>query len=335
MESTDVVSRGVLEGQTQVASFATGDPAKRADISSLRTLRTLESVLAGRAPVAYIFGHMGSGKTSKAHLFAQLFDRVHGGTEKPTQITHIDLASNIRSSEQATHINNFGEVKRWFKENTKHVDGTEVAREDTTPKLYILDEASSSAGGSGRQGHEVRKKMAPLVYAVRKSNGALIVIGHDGKDVAPVFRALGTIFKAHKDDQTKLTIAEDVKDREVRDVVAEVKGVPDTDLSYNDGEQPTFSWHDRPHSGGESESWDVSDLEDLADDVSKAEKKLLVHRLEDARRDGLLDSESGETPSQEQLAIGVGIAQSTWSTWFNEVERGDDVLEDAPVSLEQ
>jgi hypothetical protein len=334
IESTESMSRAVESGQVQRASHAVGDTGMRADMSSLKTIYRLESVVSGRAPIFYLFGHMGSGKTSKACLIAQIFDKVHGGSETPSSITHVDLASNIRTLDEATYIDNFRDLKSWFKQNTKTVNGAEVGREDVKPKFYILDEASTSASGTGQSGYQVREKMAPLIYAVRKASGGIAVVGHDAKSVSPVFRALGTVVKCFKDEVKRAVFAEDVDPDtgDVRDrVCPPLTGIPDTDLSPNGQEQPRFRWtaEDEP----EPDELDLDAVQSLAEDVSKAQKKRLVYQIEQARRDGLLDDdETGARPSQTSLADAIGIGQSTWSTWAREVDsEGIDV--DGPVDV--
>jgi hypothetical protein len=159
-------------------------------------------------------------------------------------------------------------------------------------------------------------------------------VGHDAKSVSPVFRALGTVVKCFKDEVKRAVFAEDVDPDtgDVRDrVCPPLTGIPDTDLSPNGQEQPHFRWteEDEPEDG-----LDMDAIQSLAEDATKVEKKRLVWHIEDARRDGLLDRD-GSRPKQEDLADAIGIGQSTWSTWYRQIQDPDDLDVDGPVSVAQ
>jgi len=121
---------------------------------------------------------------------------------------------------------NYGELKEWFTQ-----DGDPMHNQQR-PKLFIFDEASSSAGGSGSDGHNTKKKMGPLAYKIRKYGGSLIVIGHDGKDVHPLIRELGTAI--HKEGLKEATFYQDVRNRRGHRPIMSVTGIPETDWRYDD-----------------------------------------------------------------------------------------------------
>ncbi|GGL73709.1 hypothetical protein [Halocalculus aciditolerans] len=226
------------EGDMQMVKHLTGDAGQRADVSGLKAIETLKSFMTGPAPMFYEWAEPGTGKSNFAFLLAQLWKAHHEGEAL--------VASNVRTlretddwedkegKKRAGWLSNFGELEEWIQQ-----DGDPL-HNDQTPKLFIFDEASSSAGGSGSSGYETKSKMGPLAYKIRKYGGSLIVIGHDGKDVHPLIREMGVC--VHKTGLKEATFYQDVTNRRGVGEIESIEGIPETDWRYNDKEATTWSW---------------------------------------------------------------------------------------------
>jgi hypothetical protein len=137
--------------------------------------------------------------------------------------------------EQSGWLSSFGQLEEWIQQ-----DGDPMENPDQTPKLFIFDEASSAAGGSGGDGYQTKKKMGPLAYKIRKYNGSLIVIGHDGKDVHPLIREMGKCI--NKEGKKRATFYDDVKNRSGVGEDETFEGIPPTNWRYDDKEATDWSW---------------------------------------------------------------------------------------------
>ena len=242
-ESTETLTRAIHSQQPQTQSYFVGDPAARSDISGLKALKKMEDMIIRPAPIIYVFGEPGSGKTNISLLFSQLWKREHEGGE---------IGTNIRTLEQKDDwLPNYGTLNDWLGENIQEIDGGGQTRaDDTNPKLFVFDEASSHASGRGKAGYEAGEKLGPLVYKIRKASAGIIIIGHDGKDVHPAIRTLATVVQRYRGEMKKATVWEDVKDRQGRGKIMELAGVPQTDWNYDDGEATSWSW-DSPNATNE------------------------------------------------------------------------------------
>ena len=256
MEATDVARQSMDGGDMQTLKHMTGDQGQRADVSGIKAIDALREQMTGPAPMFYIWAEPGAGKSNFALLLGQLWKGQQSGDAL--------VASNIRTLKETDEwtasdgetrdgwIANYGELKEWLTQ-----DGDPL-RNDQRPKLFIFDEASSNAGGSGQDGYDTKQKMGPLAYKIRKYGGSLIVIGHDSKDVHPLIRELGTAI--HKDSLKEATFYEDVRKRKGRRPIMSISGIPETDWRYDDKEPTDWSW-----SGGDDE--DV-EYEDVVEDVA-------------------------------------------------------------------
>jgi len=207
IEATEAGRKAMDAGDMQTLKHLTGDQGQRADVSGIKAIDALRDQMTGPAPMFYVWAEPGARKTNFACLLAQLW--------KEQQATDAIVASNVRTLEETDAwavgggedrdgwLANYGELKDWLTQ-----DGDPMHNQQR-PKLFIFDEASGSAGGSGSDGHNTKKKMGPLAYKIRKYGGSLIVIGHDGKDVHPLIRELGTAI--HKEGLKEATFYQDVR----------------------------------------------------------------------------------------------------------------------------
>ncbi|QLC33638.1 ATP-binding protein [Halarchaeum sp. CBA1220] len=256
LAATERGREAMQDGDMQMLKHLTGQTDQRADVSGMKAIDKLRTLMTGPAPMFYLWAEPGTGKTNFALLLAQLWQAAHEGEAL--------LASNIRTLRETDDwtdddgttregwLSNFGELQEWIQQ-----DGDPL-HNDQTPKLFLFDEASSSAGGSGTSGYETKAKMGPLAYKIRKYGGALIVIGHDGKDVHPLIRELGKAI--HKEGLKDATVYDDVQNRRGKGEILQMTGIPETDYRYDDGEPTAWSW-----SNGDDEDLEYDDVvEDVA-----------------------------------------------------------------------
>lgn len=233
--STETLTKAVHGGNESTVSYVTGSPETTSDVSGLRAISTLENEIFDAAPIAYIYGKPGSGKTNMALLLAELWKSRNPDGE---------LGSNIRTWKESDEwLPTYPALNEWLGEQTKDLEGGGITkREDSNPRLFVFDEASSHASGRGKDGHEAGQKLGPLVYKIRKSNAGLIIIGHDGKDVHPAVRTLAVVIERYRREYKRATLWEDVENREGKGKIVEIDGVPETDYTYDDGEATYWSW---------------------------------------------------------------------------------------------
>jgi len=238
--ATETAREALSNGDMTTLKHLTGEQDQRADISGMKAISSIDSLIESPAPVIVLLGEMGAGKTNMACLIAQRARQLLGVEQ---------VASNIRSLRETTEwVDHNGEVRSGYVPN--HGTLEEWVQQDGDPldypqsqKLFIGDEFSSKAGGSGKDGYLTRQKMGPLVYKIRKYNGLLIYIAHDESSIHPLLWRLGVIIK--KVSKKKAVVADRVSNGQLRDKRFEVEGVPPTDWRYNDKEASSWAWTDR------------------------------------------------------------------------------------------
>jgi len=238
--ATETAREALSNGDMTTLKHLTGEQDQRADISGMKAISSIDSLIESPAPVIVLLGEMGAGKTNMACLIAQRARQLLGVEQ---------VASNIRSLRETTEwVDHNGEVRSGYVPN--HGTLEEWVQQDGDPldypqsqKLFIGDEFSSKAGGSGKDGYLTRQKMGPLVYKIRKYNGLLIYIAHDESSIHPLLWRLGVIIK--KVSKKKAVVADRVSNGQLRDQRFEVEGVPPTDWRYNDKEASSWAWTDR------------------------------------------------------------------------------------------
>lgn len=273
IEETETLSRAVHQGDVQTQSAAVGDPAAQSDISGLKAIQELIDLLAIPAPIIYIFGEPGSGKTNFALLLAQLWQREQGDDAT--------IGSNIRTWEEADEWHpSYGSLRSRLDEQTKQLpEGGITAHEDASPYLFVFDEASSHASGRGEDGYEAGMKLGPLVYKIRKAQAGLVIIGHDGKDVHPAVRTLATVVERYRGEVKKATVYEDVVERQGRNEIMSLTGIPQTDMVYDDKEATSWEWHDEPTEEDAIEARALEMAEDLAQEMTDDEREKYAYRM--------------------------------------------------------
>lgn len=266
-QATGTLSTAVRNGDETTISYFTGAPDTRSDISGLSAISTLESEMLADAPIIYIFGSPGSGKTNFALLLAELWKKHREEGE---------IGTNIRTWDEADEwIPRWGALESWIDTQLVSIEGGVTQAEGAAPRLFVFDEASSHAAGHGEQGYETREKLAPLVYKIRKARAGLIIIGHDGKDVHPAIRTMATCVERRQGELKRAVLWEDVIDRQGRHKIVELAGIPETSYNYDDKEATAWSW-----TGGEQEEREKEEeIRELAKELSKKEMRRLAAAL--------------------------------------------------------
>lgn len=280
-EATETAARAVYQGREETLSYISGAPQFSKDISGLSAIEELRDIMGRQAPLVYIFGPPGAGKTNFALLLAQLYKRKH-----ETAV----LGSNIRSWEQSDKwIPNYSTLDKWLSEAVIEQQNGEKRRDDEARnRLFVFDEASSHASGRGKQGYEAGQKLAPMTYQIRKSNAAMIIVGHDGRDVHPAVRELATVVQRFRGELKRAILWQDVRNRQGEGKIAEITGIPETDYDYNDGEASYWEFD-----SDDSEEERQEDIEAAARNMQMDTLRPLAARLVEADND-MTQAEIGE-----------------------------------------
>ncbi|GGN17864.1 hypothetical protein [Halarchaeum nitratireducens] len=252
-EATDVGREALEEGDMATLKHLTGDAGQQADVSGLKAIGKIDRLLDNPAPVLTLLGKMGKGKTDFAFMLAQRLTALAD--------ERVLVGTNVRTLREAdTFIPDFPTLKEWLEQ-----DGDPTTNAQRR-KVFIGDEFSISASGRGKAGYETAQKMGPMLFLIRKYNGALIYIAHTPHSIHPMLRRMSTIIR-----KTDRKVAEiDVQGGETTNPSYTIEGVPPTDWRYNDKEASTWSWDADPEAvadGGKSVA-----VEDIASTESEARK---------------------------------------------------------------
>ncbi|WP_232687190.1 hypothetical protein [Halobacterium zhouii] len=301
MEATEEGRRALDAEDMSTLQHQQGNTDQRADISGLKAIQQVDDLINGKAPVVVVLGEMGAGKSNFASLLGQRFVHQNPGALVGTNIQSLrekDDWEDDRGRERDGWLPSFPALKEWLQQ-----DGDPL-HHDQTRKLAILDELSSAASGSGKDGQLTRKLMGPLVFKVRKYGGALIVIAHDESSIHPLLWRLGIIVK--KESPKKASVWERVTNGQLRDKVGEFEGVPPTDWRYNDQEASSWSWTQANDETGEPEI--------AEDDV----KRVAMWTIANCKREGLSNRETAEH---------VPFSHTTVKNWWQEYQDGGEKRE--------
>ncbi|WP_010546889.1 P-loop NTPase family protein [Natronobacterium lacisalsi] len=295
-------ARNALEnGDTVTLKHYIGDPSQEADLAGIKAVTRLQEIVAGPAPVIVVLGEMGAGKTDFAGLCGQLRERWVDGD--------LLVGSNIRTLERIDRwvrddgsvedgwIPHYPLLEEWVQQDGDPVDNPQQ------PKLFIGDEFSSNASGTGADGHKVRQKMGPLVYKIRKYGGALIYIAHGESSIHPMLWRVGTIIK--KKSKKRAIVADRVSGGKLQDVDPRpLEGIPPTDWNFNTKDEADWSW--------EAPSSDDKNDDPIAEEDVK---RVAAWTMEECRRQGMSARETAEF---------VPYSHATVSNWWKEIDEGGE-----------
>ncbi|ELY52793.1 hypothetical protein [Natronolimnohabitans innermongolicus] len=296
VEGTETFRRAMENGDMPTIKHMVGDTSKRADVSGMKAIGTVDQLIDGPAPVIVVLGEMGAGKTDFACLLAQRWRALNRENSL--------LGTNIQSLEEKDRwvdddgdvqdgwIPDYGTLMEWVEQDGDPLEHSQ------RPKLFIGDEFSSAASGTGKQGYETRQKMAPLVYKIRKYGGALIYIAHGERSIHPMLWRVGTIVK--KVSKKKAVIADSIKSAQLADIQGEIEGVPPTDFRYNTKEASDWNW---------SQYGDETDeLE-----ADEAAKMTAIRTAIRCKEEGMTDRETAK-----YIPYSHGWVNSRWNEYRND-----------------
>jgi len=300
VEGSARANKALNDGDSMTLKHYIGDPSQEADLAGIKATARLEEIVAGPAPVIVILGEMGAGKTDFAGLIGQLRERWVDGD--------LQVASNIRTLDR---------LDPWERQNGKREDGWipnfplleewvskdgDPVHNSQQPKLFIGDEFSTNASGSGADGQKVRKKMGPLVFKIRKYGGALVYIGHDESSIHPMLWRVGTIIK--KTSQKQAVVADRISGGSLKDVDPRpLEGIPPTDWGFHTQDEADWSWS--------APSGDKSDGSMPEEEV----KKVSMWTMVECRNAGLSPYQSAEY---------VPYSDTTVRNWLEEYDDGGE-----------
>jgi len=273
--ATETGRKALEDGDMPSLKHLTGDQTERADISGMKAITAIDSLIESPAPVIVLLGEMGAGKTNMACLLAQRATKLLGIQKVASNIESLretDEWTDQSGEQRHGFVANHGNLEEWVEQDGDPLDN------DQSAKLFIGDEFSSKAGGSGKMGYMTRQKMGPLVYKIRKYNGMLIYIAHDESSIHPLLWRLGVIIK--KESQKEAVVADRIKSGQLKDKRFTVEGVPPTDWRYNDKEGSSWSWTDE-------DDGEEPDPDEVAYDVA-------LWTVRECKRDGLSHRDTAE-----------------------------------------
>lgn len=264
---SDSIARAFREGNKEQAGAVVGLPNYENDVSGLHTANRLADWLIGgnEMSIIYLAGTQGAGKTD---FSLTMMEVVRRHFERATQVEGIDsgdvptpeFATNfsVTTPPDADHrlINQYGELEGWLTEGSSDEQ-----------KWFVFDEASTElTAQSSSNAQKVVEKMNELVKKGRKFGlSGLVVIGHDSKDVAPLFRMLADYVE--KTGTKTASFYASVQDREGAGHLFDVSGIPEATWDYDTDDTATWSWSGGSSSGdGESGGYTEAELRELRDE---------------------------------------------------------------------
>lgn len=222
-QGTETVRKALNSGNFAYLDYLTGLTNYEPDISGINTLMWMMKWLSRTASMNILSGHMGSGKTDMALLFAQIW--VHYWTVvEGYDEDEIEVLSNITSCPQVVEIESQKELVERLQEDKK--------------QLVMIDEASSNFSAGTNQ-HDVEKQFKRTTRMIRKNDGYLLLISHreDAKDVHKDIRVLSDLI--YKESQKTAKIYEGLNNEDPKQTLS---GIPQTDWEYDTLEESEWEW---------------------------------------------------------------------------------------------
>jgi hypothetical protein len=136
--------------------------------------------------------------------------------------------------------------------------------------LAVVDEWGTAGGGDKGYDQNAADLMLRFVRAIRKEPylGSIVVVGHAATDANKDLRQLVDLAFG-KSTKKRATAHRELTSSGPKDQVVELRDVPGTTLSYNDGRQPVFVFDAEP---GEDDDGDESDEMPRAARIRQAQR---------------------------------------------------------------
>jgi predicted XRE-type DNA-binding protein len=278
------VRRGVEENDSPRLAYFRGYKDGERDVSGIKSLTRLFKIITspgGR--ILYVFGNQGAGKTDFVVLVGEMLHEFMG----------VEVHTNIKSATE----------NRGGAYHFDDVEGLKEAIRKDERTFIILDEASRLLRGENH--HEVIEAFQGDLHSLRKSDSNIVLIGHSGKDIDPLFRALATF--VHKEGRERVTLYEGARVTTEGRVdgygeLLSLSGIPPTNWDFDTDEESTFSMSE--DTGAEYTEKEVENL--LEDEIREY-------------RNGLMPVLYQETDlSQNDIADLLGVTQARVNQVINQ-----------------
>lgn len=244
---SEQAARAVENGDAMTLRSMIGSQSDEVDVSGWHDIERIRNVVSDQHLRLYIYGEPGNGKTRSGCLAARhwLEQQRDEGNDDAIIVTNIRTLAD--EDDAIKWVQSWGELKEIV-----DADLEEMLNEDVRPVLFLFDEASSHAGGGGQDGWDTSTKLATLVYKMRKFGAAIIIIGHDGKDLHPAVRELCIVL--HKIDKKIAQFFKSITNRNPKDpITPRITGWPDSHWQPNDKDPAPWSWAGRGEADDEDE----------------------------------------------------------------------------------
>lgn len=235
--ATDAIHSGNLSQMAYIRGWVEYD----SDVSGLNAVRQLENWLcmSEAAKLVYLAGHMGNGKTDFSlqalqvvnHFWQRLRETAPADWSPPA----VRFAANVKvetpeDDPDVTYTPSYPALRDW-------ADG--FSSDDEL--WFLFDEGSTElTAQSSNARQNAMEKMAPFVKKMRKSGVNMIIVGHDGRDLAKPIRVLAD-FVAKSSTKTA-TFYRGINKREPYGELFSLSGIPPTDWNFSTDDMADWSW---------------------------------------------------------------------------------------------
>lgn len=221
-----VLSKAVHQGNDRLINRFIGVVESETSIDGIQVMIRFIRWVSREAGVTYLAGHMGTGKTDFGLLMLEIF--------------HKNLSDSKRGVKVATNIKSVSENHDFVEFIDNQPDLIQWLENETGYKLFLFDEASSHASGYSGDAKNVTSQFRSMIRLIRKNDGSMTIIGHDGKDLHPTIRELADYVE--KQGKKESAVFESVSDREGESKKFDITQIPQTNLYYDTKEASTWNW---------------------------------------------------------------------------------------------
>ena len=283
---TERAAKAITDSNKDLAGSLTGLPNYENDVSGLHTANRLADWLIGanEMTVVYLSGVQGAGKTDFSLTMLEVvrrhFERATGVEGVPSDAVPVpEFAANFNVTPpegvECRLINEYGELRDWLTEGSSDEQ-----------KWFVFDEASTElTAQSSSNAQKVVEKMNELLKKGRKFGlSGIVVVGHDGGDVAPLFRMLADY--VNKTGTKTASFYSSVRDREGQGHLFDLSGIPESPWEYDTDDTASWDWSDGSGGVTGSDGWTEAELRELRNERMNR----LYERVEKITQDDLAEA---------------------------------------------